>query len=377
MKALRIFFHCLACVIIFMLVIPSGIMAQAYVETTGQPVKFKQEELAQMLAPIALYPDSLVAQILMASTYPIEVVEAERWLRTNQNLISDELDRALQEKPWDVSIKSLCHFPQVLYTMSEKLEQTTVLGDAFMVQQDAVMDTIQYLRARALEHGNLITTKEQTVIVEKEIIRIEPVYTQVIYVPVYDPLYVYGPWWYPAYPPYHWYRPNRRTFSNGIVGFSTGFIVGFGISSWNWCDWHHHHIYVDIHKIGRFHRFDKGKRDFDDRYAWRHKPLHRRVVVYRKDSVVKSSGRSVQHFSAASQKKYDTNVRDIYRRSHRTISDPVEKRTEKTKGGVARATIQRKVDRGKAVGKSVKVNSERRPGEQILPRRQKLKTSNN
>ena len=233
-----------------------------------------------MLAPIALYPDSLIAQILMASTYPIEVVEAERWMKQNKNLKGDELDKALQEKTWDSSVKSLCHFPEVLYAMSDKLEQTTKLGDAFLSQQDDVMDTIQELRRKAQEQGNLKTTKEQKVIVEKEVIRIEPADPQVIYVPVYDPLYVYGPWWYPAYPPYYWYYPPGVFITSGIIGFGFGIFVGLGISSWSWFDWHHHHIYVDRHKTRHFNRFDRGRWDFD-RHVWRHEPDHRRGVAYR------------------------------------------------------------------------------------------------
>jgi len=247
MKVIKICTHGLLWVIIVMLVIPPGIMAQDPEETV-QPSQFKTEELAQMLAPIALYPDSLIAQILMASTYPIEVVEAERWIKQNKNLKGDELDKALEEKTWDSSVKSLCHFPDVLYAMSDKLERTTRLGDAFLSQQDNVMDTIQELRIKAQEQGNLKSTEEQKVIVEQEVIRIEPANPQVIYVPVYDSRYVYGPWWYPDYPPYYWYYPPGAVIAGGIVGFGFGIFVGLGISSWGWFDWHHHHIYVDIDK---------------------------------------------------------------------------------------------------------------------------------
>ena len=137
MKGMKIYIKGLSWVIIVMLVMPPGIMAQDSGQIE-QPVKFSKEELAQMLSPIALYPDSLIAQILMASTYPIEVVEAERWIRKNKNLTGDELDRALQEKTWDPSVKSLCHFPGILYAMSEKLDQTTKLGGAFLSQQDEI-----------------------------------------------------------------------------------------------------------------------------------------------------------------------------------------------------------------------------------------------
>ena len=177
-------------------------------QEAGQAPVFKQEELDQILAPIALYPDSLVAQILMASTYPLEVVQADRFAKQNASLKGEALTKALEAQSWDPSVKSLVNFPQVLTMMSEKLEWTQKLGDAFLAQQKPVMDTIQSLRAKAQAAGNLKTTKEQTVIVEEKIIKIEPASPQVIYVPAYNPTVVYGAWPYPAYPPYSYYPPG-------------------------------------------------------------------------------------------------------------------------------------------------------------------------
>lgn len=241
--------------------------------------RFRKEELVQMLAPIALYPDSLIAQMLMASTYPLEVVEAERWLRSNQDLQGDALYDALREKPWDPSIKALCHFPDVLFAMSEKLDQTRKLGDAFLAQEQEVMDTVQELRRRAREQGTLKSGEEQKVIVEREIIRIEPAYPNYVYVPVYDPYYVYGPWWYPAYPPYYWYYPYRPMVSGIYFSFGPRISIGFGLFSWVWFDWHVHRIYIDAPRTYRFHRYPI--RPSHDRYYWRHDPRHRRGVAYR------------------------------------------------------------------------------------------------
>jgi hypothetical protein len=142
MRTAQIIIRGLAWIIIAMLVIPPGTLAQDS-EETEQTDRFKKEELTQMLAPIALYPDSLIAQILMASTYPLEIVEAERWLGQNKELKGDALDEALKDKTWDPSVKSLCHFPDVLFAMSDKLDQTRKLGDAFLGQEDEVMATIQ------------------------------------------------------------------------------------------------------------------------------------------------------------------------------------------------------------------------------------------
>ena len=190
----------LSCLLIMLLTIPPGTWAQQ----SGQAPAIKQEELDQLLAPIALYPDSLIAQILMASTYPLEIVQADRFAQQNKNLKGDPLTKALEQQTWDPSVKSLVNFPQVLAMMSDKVDRTQKLGDAFLTQQKQVMDTIQGLRAKAQAAGNLKTTKEQTVIVEQKIIRIEPASPQVIYVPAYNPTVVYGAWPYPAYPPYYY-----------------------------------------------------------------------------------------------------------------------------------------------------------------------------
>ena len=161
--------------------------------------RFSKEELDQMLAPIALYPDTLLTQMLMAATYPLEVVAADRWVGNQPNLKGNLLDQALQDKDWDVSVKSLAHFPQVLAMMDEKIEWTTRVGDAFLAQKDEVMDSIQKLRAKAEAAGNLRSMKEQKVVNEQGDIEIEPADAGMIYVPEYDPLLIYGPWWYPAF----------------------------------------------------------------------------------------------------------------------------------------------------------------------------------
>ena len=189
--------------LVLMVAVPPGTFGQQ-----AAPPVFKPEELEQILAPIALYPDSLLAQIFMASTYPLEIVQADRWAKQNTTLKADALTAALEKQPWDPSVKSLVNFPQVLTMMSEKLDWTQKLGDAFLAQQKDVMATVQTLRKKAVEAGNLKTTKEQQVIVEKETIIIQSASPQVVYVPTYNPTVVYGAWPYPAYPPAPYYPPG-------------------------------------------------------------------------------------------------------------------------------------------------------------------------
>ena len=173
--------------------------------------QFKPEELEAIVAPIALYPDALLAQVLMASTYPLEIVEAARWSKANPGLKEQALQDALQKQSWDPSVKSLAAFPTVLQMMNEKLDMTQKLGDAFLGQQKDVMDAVQRLRAKAEAAGNLKSGKEQTVATEQDgnttIIKIEPTQPDVVYVPSYSSMVVYGPWPYPMYPPYYYPPP--------------------------------------------------------------------------------------------------------------------------------------------------------------------------
>ena len=205
MKLKRPLIKALVVFLALLLVAPQGVIAQG----EGGDKPFKQEELDQLVAPIALYPDSLLAQILMASTYPLEVVDAARWAKANQSLKGDALTAALEQQNWDPSVKSLVNFPQVLDMMNEKLDWTQKMGDAFLAQQKDVMDTVQKLRLKAYGEGNLKSTEQQKVVVEEEqkTIIIEPAKPEVVYVPTYNPTVVYGAWPYPAYPPYYYYPP--------------------------------------------------------------------------------------------------------------------------------------------------------------------------
>src|SRR5215813_26456 len=206
---------------------------------------FKPEELEQIVAPIALYPDALVAQTMMASTYPLEVIQAARLMKSNPNLKDTALNEELKKYDWDDSVKSLCSFPQILALLNEKIDWMQKLGDAFLGQRKDTMDAIQRLRAKAQAQGNLKSNEQQKVIVEdappapppqpgqpapeqpaqQTIIKIEPANPQVVYVPSYNPTVVYGAWPYPAYPPYYPYPPGSA-FGAAALSFGVGMAVG-------------------------------------------------------------------------------------------------------------------------------------------------------
>lgn len=205
------------------------------------------EQLQQLVAPIALYPDSLVAQILTASTFPEEIVEADRWAQSHPDLKGEALAQAVDQLSWDPSVKALAAFPSVLGNMDKNLSWTSSLGDVYYNQEQDVMDAIQVMRRRAQEAGNLNSTPQQNVATEGSDIEIEPVSPEIVYVPAYDPWIVYGgpivawPGWYPY--PGIWYNGPTLFFG---VGFGIGFFGGYG---WGWhhwgFDWHHHYAEFD------------------------------------------------------------------------------------------------------------------------------------
>lgn len=208
--------------------------------------RFTQAELDQMLAPIALYPDSLLAQILMAATYPVEVVQAARWSRANAYLTGEDAVRAVEPMGWDPSVKSLVAFPQILDRMDDQLDWTKRLGDAFIAQQWQVMDTIQELRRRADAAGNLAPGEEMQIVRDEGYLGIEPASPQVIYVPYYDPFIVYGTWWWPAHRPVHWspwpgYYVRKAYAPRYVWGKAVVFRTGFFFGSFSWP---HRHVVV-------------------------------------------------------------------------------------------------------------------------------------
>ena len=226
---------------------------------------FTQPELDQMLAPIALYPDTLLSQILMASTYPLEVVEAARWSQANPKLKGEQAVQAVAQQAWDPSVKSLVAFPQVLMTMDEKLPWMERLGEAFLSQQPQVMDSIQQLRQKASAAGHLTSNEQIRVDQQGQTIAIQPATPQVVYVPYYNPMLMYGPWWWSAYPPVYWGPWPGYVYGPGFgMGFGWGLGIGIGpgffFGGFNW--------------QYRYATFAGGG-------VWAHNPFHRRGVPYR------------------------------------------------------------------------------------------------
>jgi Protein of unknown function (DUF3300)/Chaperone of endosialidase len=260
---------------------PAAAPAPAPTSVPDQQQLLGPDQLDQLVAPIALYPDALLSEVLMASTYPLEVVQADRWVSANKNLKSDALKDSVQKQDWDDSVKSLTATPSVLSMMSEKLDWTQNLGDAVLAQQPDVMDAIQRLRTKAQTNNKLKSTPQQTVSTQsqgsKQVIVIAPTQPDTVYVPYYDPSVVYGPWPYPAYPPY--YFPPPGYIAGGLIAggiaFGAGYAVGRWVSGGNYWgggfNWGGNNINVNRNNVNINN--------------WQHNSYHRRGVAYTNNNV--------------------------------------------------------------------------------------------
>jgi hypothetical protein len=247
------------------------------------------EQLDNLVAPVALYPDPLLGQVMAASTYPLEIVEAQRWLQQNRNLQGQQLMDAARQQNWDPSVAALVAFPDVLNLLNNDIRWTTDLGNAFLAQQADVMAAVQVMRGRARANGRLSSNGQETVTTQGQNIVIEPANPQVIYVPVYQPDYVYGPPLWGAYPSL-WYPPY---FGLG-VGFAWGpgiYLGGFfpgwyGWGGWGWgFGWGGGGLFVNAGFFNRwgfggYHGYGGGYGVGGARAAWAHDPAHRMGVAY-------------------------------------------------------------------------------------------------
>jgi len=222
--------------------------------------------LDQMLSPIALYPDELLANVLAASTYPLEVIALHRWLESQPSLSGDALAAAVAAQPWDDSVKALAAFRPVVAMMNGQLEWMQSLGNAYLASEADVMDSVQRLRRKAREAGTLQENANERVVDDGTFVAIEPATPEVVYVPTYDPRVAYGPWWWPEYPPYYWgYYYGPWDYVWGGIGFVAISAGGYWYGH-SHVDWHGHH--VDVHHPG------------GGSEPWHHSPPHRGGVPY-------------------------------------------------------------------------------------------------
>ena len=277
----------------------------AHSQSSDQAAKVPPDQLDSLVAPIALYPDPLLAQTLAASTYPLEIIQLQQWLLKNPGLKDKALADAVAKEPWDPSIQALAGLPDVAKRLADDIQWTTDLGNAFLAQQSDVMDAVQRMRKKAQDKGNLKSTEQQTVetkvIENKSVIVVEQANPQVVYVPSYDPVVVYGPPVYP-YPPI--YYPPPGYYAAGLaISFGVGVMMGaFWSGGWGWgCGWNNNNININNNNnfnrnsnIGGGNRNNIGSGNRPSQQpgrggvgggrgdsSWKHNPQHRGGAPYR------------------------------------------------------------------------------------------------
>jgi len=241
-----------------------------------------KEQLEQLLAPIALYPDSLLSQVLMACTYPADVADAAKWVKAHPDNKGDSAVKAVQDQPWDPSVQSLAAFPQILDMMGAQPDWVQKTGDAFLASSKDVLDAVQRLRAKAQQAGNLKSTEQQNVIVEKEpttqqtIIKVEPAQPETVYVPAYNPSVVYGAWPYPSYPPYY-YPPPPYYYPGAAL--ASGIAFGIGVAAigsiWGGCNWGGGDVNINVNK---YNNINSNRQISNNKFE--HNSANRRGVPY-------------------------------------------------------------------------------------------------
>ncbi len=290
-----------------MAVLSSGLLLASVLAAQQQPPPdqtLAPDQLDGLVAPIALYPDPLLGQILVASTYPLELVQANQWLQQNPGLSGPALTQAAEQQQWDPSIQALVVFPEVITRLNQDVRWTTNLGNAFLDQQPAVMDAVQRMRLRAQQAGRLPSTNQEIVTESNEsgqpIVDIEPANPQMMYVPEYDPAYMWGP--SPYYPYAQWSYPSYSAFGGAYFGFGLGISMGTyfgggwgGWGGWGWQPgWSNHTVVVNNNFIHRNNFNSSGLGNLSGNTAWSHQPTHRAGVPYSNAAVSGRFGTSVR-----------------------------------------------------------------------------------
>ncbi len=320
--------------------------------------EFSEAQLAQMLAPIALYPDSLLTHILIASTYPIEVVEADRWISKQSNVSSNKISKSIEDKSWEPSVKALVMFPEVLERLSDDLSWTQQLGDAFLQSEEDVLAAIQNLRYEAEKAGSLKKMKNVEVTRENKNIIIQPTQKEVVYVPYYDTRHVYGDWRWAMNPPIFWNwghhinlsRLNPFRWHSGVHISLNYFFSAF--------HWNNRHVVVVDHRNTR--RYSNKKHIVRSGYAnrWVHKPQHRRGVTYRNEHLNKrfKSHRPVVRKTITKQHNGYVKAKRIDNNRHGVSTHKVSKHDALQRKFKERATVNKPRTMNKALShKNTKV----------------------
>lgn len=280
-------------------------------EPSGDSSRIPNDQLDSLVAPIALYPDPLLAQVLAASTYPLEIIQLQQWLSRNKNLKDKALADAVEKQPWDPSVQALAVLPDVVKRLADDIQWTTDLGNAFLAQESDVMDAVQRMRLKAKNTGNLKSSEQLAVetktVDNKSVIVIEPANPQVVYVPSYNPTVVYGPPSYP-YPPIY-YPPPGYYAAGMAISFGVGLAVGAAWGGgWGWgCGWGGSNNVV-INNNNNFVRNSNRQNNINNisgnrggGNTWQHNPRHRGGAPYANQTTANRFGGTSRGGSAANR----------------------------------------------------------------------------
>ncbi|MET0232089.1 MAG: DUF3300 domain-containing protein [Rhodanobacteraceae bacterium] len=299
---------------------PAAATAPAPAQDAAQPSQklYTSQQLDQMLAPVALYPDSLLSQLLMATTYPGDFAEAAEWVRSHEGAKGDEAVKQVEGESWDPSVKSLVAVPQVLAQFGPQVDWVQKLGDAFLAQPDDVMASVQRLRAQAQKAGTLKTTEQQKVVVQAPpeapsttVIQIEPADPQIVYVPTYNPAVVYGAWAYPSYPPYY-YPPPPYYYHPVASGLAAGIAFGVGVAAvnslWGGFNWGRHDVNININ---RYNNVNINNRiSGNGNVNWNHNAANRRGTPYADNRSRQNYGQGVSGANGRQNYRGNDGARD-------------------------------------------------------------------
>jgi hypothetical protein len=331
-----------------------------------QEKSFSEAELAQMLAPIALYPDSLLTHVLIASTYPIEIVEAHRWLIKNDELNAEQAAESVKDFAWDASVKALVPFERILSRLSEDLTWTQQLGDAFLQDESRLLESIQVLRKQAEIAGNLEKMDNMDVSYEDSNIVIEPREKEIVYVPYYDTRMVYGTWHSVSYPPVYW-RPRHSVYVSRYnpFYFHSGVHISFNyfFSAFHW---HNRHVVVvnSHHSKHRYYEQRPRRLIVNGGYAkrWAHKPKHRKGVAYRTKHTSSKYNNKRVNVSESSHKKHQVVQHKIQRntyKTHRVVNQNKNKKSQHINKKLSKKVAKPVTKRYASIDKSKKHTSQK------------------
>jgi hypothetical protein len=331
-----------------------------------QEKSFSEAELAQMLAPIALYPDSLLTHVLIASTYPIEIVEAHRWLIKNDELNAEQAAESVKDFAWDASVKALVPFERILSRLSEDLTWTQQLGDAFLQDESRLLESIQVLRKQAEIAGNLEKMDNMDVSYEDSNIVIEPREKEIVYVPYYDTRMVYGTWHSVSYPPVYW-RPRHSVYVSRYnpFYFHSGVHISFNyfFSAFHW---HNRHVVVvnSNHSKHRYYEQRPRRLIVNGGYAkrWAHKPKHRKGVAYRTKHTSSKYNNKRVNVSESSHKKHQVVQHKIQRntyKTHRVVNQNKNKKSQHINKKLSKKVAKPVTKRYASIDKSKKHTSQK------------------